>query len=500
MLLRHSVAYLFARGVPGIINFASLAIVTRIVDPGEYGTYALIFSAVTVLNAVLFEWLRLGMLRFLPKNTIQRDLLLSTVLLWYLCITALVAIIVVGLIATGGYGKHSIAITLLGGLLLVSYAWHEINLELARSELAPWRYGLLSLGRQCLFLIVGGSLAYLGLGGEGLVAGLIAGCVLPSLVSTTRHWRECSLRGASASIGWRLVKYGLPLTASVALTYVLSMSDRILIGWMIGTEAAGMYAVGYDLPRQTTGMLMMVVTLAAYPITVRALEQSGEAAARAQLRKNIVLLMMIGMPATAGMAILSDEIASLVIGEEFRETAATIMPWIAVGALLQGTKVYYLDHSFQLAGKTVPQMWVALVAASISIIGNIILLPQYGVIAAAYTTVVAYLFAVILSYVLGRRVFPVPIPARELMLISVATVGMIMFLVGLKAYQGAYPLVLKIVGGGAVYGGTIVVLNLNNIRTRLLSRLVAVQAYERGEKAGSGELRHGTDEGQRSNP
>lgn len=41
----------------------------------------------------------------------------------------------------------------------------------------------------------------------------------------------------------------------------------------------GLYAVGHDLAHQTLTMLFMLVSLAAYPLVVRALEQAGEDAA-----------------------------------------------------------------------------------------------------------------------------------------------------------------------------------------------------------------------------
>ena len=41
-LLRHSFIYLFARGVPGVINFLAIAVYTRLLPPEEYGQYALV--------------------------------------------------------------------------------------------------------------------------------------------------------------------------------------------------------------------------------------------------------------------------------------------------------------------------------------------------------------------------------------------------------------------------------------------------------------------------
>lgn len=55
MLLRHSALYTLARGLPGLINFAALAVYTRLLGPEEYGRYALVIAAVGLANAVLFQ-------------------------------------------------------------------------------------------------------------------------------------------------------------------------------------------------------------------------------------------------------------------------------------------------------------------------------------------------------------------------------------------------------------------------------------------------------------
>ena len=66
MLLKHSVYYMLARGLPGVASFAALALYTRLLEPDEYGRYALVITGVGFFNVVFFQWIRLSLLRFLP--------------------------------------------------------------------------------------------------------------------------------------------------------------------------------------------------------------------------------------------------------------------------------------------------------------------------------------------------------------------------------------------------------------------------------------------------
>src|SRR3954469_70126 len=65
-VLSHAAIYLAARGLPGVVAFFAIPVFTRLLNPDEYGRYALVVASVTMLNALLFQWLRLSLVRYLP--------------------------------------------------------------------------------------------------------------------------------------------------------------------------------------------------------------------------------------------------------------------------------------------------------------------------------------------------------------------------------------------------------------------------------------------------
>src|SRR5687768_1010555 len=65
-VLSHAAIYLVARGVPGVVAFLAIPLFTRLLDPAAYGRYALVIATVATLNALLFQWLRLSLSRYLP--------------------------------------------------------------------------------------------------------------------------------------------------------------------------------------------------------------------------------------------------------------------------------------------------------------------------------------------------------------------------------------------------------------------------------------------------
>lgn len=478
VLLRHSALYALARGVPGLIAFLSIAIYTRLLHPEAYGQYALFVAVVGFFNAVLFYWLRMGLLRFLPAHLERPQALLSALAtgFWWLAfaISGLAAIAFVLLPDSTWRG-----FVVLGVVLLLAQAWFELNLELARSQLAVIRYILISLVKAVLALGTGILLIVLGLGAYGPPLGLVAGMVISALVLTRREWSGVRIGAANLELLRGLLQYGLPLTATFALTFVVSSSDRLLIGWQLGVDAAGLYAASYDLAYQSLAAIMMMINLAAYPLVVRALEQEGVPACQQQLRRNLVLLLSVAVPAVTGLAVLAPNVAHVLLPEAFQEAATRVIPWIALATLFAGVRSYYLDFAFQLGRYTLGQAWVTLAAAIVNVALTLWWIPRIGLMGAAYATVAAYVLAFGLSLALGRRVFPLPPWPRDGLKVILAAAVMVLVLWPTLNLRGELALVAQTALGAVVYGLVLLPLDVGGSRGRL-KHLVTAARYRLG--------------------
>ena len=451
MLKRHSLGYLVARGGPALISFLAIAVLTRLMTADAYGKYQLVVVGVG-LAGISFRWLRLSLLRFLPAYQERTTRLFSAILTFFVLTSA----------AMGGgifIGVFFIETLVWSGLVAISIpllwvkGWYELNLELTRSRLNPRQYGWLRLTKVGFTLVGGALLVVLGFGPFGPLIGLITGMFVAGVVLSWGKWKQAlfGIQLLKSDLSKKLLRYGLPLTASFAVNFILSGSDRLLIAWFIDEAATGIYSAGYDITQQTITTLMSVVNLAAYPLAVNAMETGGEDAAYAQMHENGTLLLAIGLPSTVGLIMLSAEFGTLFLGQEFREMGIQLLPWIAGGALLSGIRAYHYDLAFQLANRTVSQVWVLGGAAVANIGLNLWLIPISGVLGAAYATIASYAIALALSIVFGRKVLRVPMVPEGLYKASIST-----FIMALAVYivdvEGVLlSLTLSIVVGGTAY-------------------------------------------------
>lgn len=454
MLLKHSLTYALARGVPGLVNFLAIAVYTRLLVPEQYGEYSLVLASVALADSLLIQWLRLGLLRFLPQAADRERLLATVRSVWFVIAAVLGAGTVLALLLP--FPALPAGLLVAGLLVFLAQGWFELNLELIRSSLEPGRYGRLALLRSLLSLGLGALFAWR-FGAAGLLSGLAAGTMLSYLLLREgREWRVRTGRfTADRRLIGRLLNYGLPLTITLALSFIVNSSDRFLIGWFLGTDATGLYSAGYDLAQFSITMLLTVVNLAAYPLTVRALEQSGAAAARQRLHDTLQLLLMVGLPAVTGLAMLAGPIASVVVAPEFTAAAAQVIPWIAVAALLAGIKAYFVDVGFQLQGDTRLQAWVMLAAAALNVGLNLILIPRFGLMGAVWSTVAVYVLALLLSVWLVRSSFRMPRLTPQLLKPVVATALMAALLALLPTPDSVPGLLLVIAVAAALYALTL---------------------------------------------
>ncbi|MGQ9738917.1 MAG: oligosaccharide flippase family protein [Armatimonadota bacterium] len=421
ILLRHTGIYLLARGVPGLVNFLAIAVYTRLLSPEEYGRYALVIAGAGFANVVLFQWLALALLRYVPGHDTPLYLMATAkaIYRWLVLATAIGGLLLIPWV------PQSWQLLFAGGLVLLwAQAWFEINLQVLRAKLAPVAFGIASGLKAVLAIVTGVSLLKWYPVALAPIVGHIVGFLLGSAVPWRSLWQGVRVRD-DRRIAVQIMQYGVPLSATLALSYLLNSSDRFLIAYFIGDHAAGVYAAGYDLASQILLVLMVIINTAAFPLILNDLEQRGIEPARQQLSRNIFLLLAVATPFTAGMVLFAPEVARTVLGQRFQETATSLIPWIAIASLFNGLRSYHFDLAFQVGKSTVHQLWVMGVAILVNVALNLIWIPHYGVMGAAWSTLAAYAAALLASVVVGRRFFPLPVNWRGMVRVGLAVLAML---------------------------------------------------------------------------
>jgi len=111
-----------------------------------------------------------------------------------------------------------------------------------------------------------------------------------------------------------------------------------------------------------------------------------------------------------------------------------IVPIILMAKLFLGV-FYNLSVWYKLTDKTLYGGAVAIIGAVITITLNIILIPKFGYMGSAWANFACYFSMMILSFLWGRKIFPVHYQWKKLLLFSVVAVLFYFISVYLKSFS-----------------------------------------------------------------
>jgi O-antigen/teichoic acid export membrane protein len=469
MMGRHLLTYMVPNLAQAVASFGTVAVLTRFMTPAEYGRYAIVYTAMSLMQYLTLTWVEAAAARFYSdaaeKNnkpnhfaTIIQASLWSSVAFGVLCVA----------IITIWPGDTALKLTLgaaFGGVLMRTII--RIALESRRMAQEATRYAIVETSHTLLgFIAAIICVAGFGMGPEGAFLGLAIGSVIvlfiegPALLLATKGGR------ADPTLTRAYLSYGAPLSAGLVLSLALTSSDRFIIGAYLGEADVGAYAAGYQVAARILEIIFVWGASAITPLLISAYERGGAEAVIPIARDGYAVRLGIGAPAAVGLALLAGPICELLIGEGLRDRATEIVPWIALASLMAGMCDYF-SEAFMLTKKALQRALLLLVPAILNIAMNIILLPRVGLMGAVAATVTAYGVGMVLLAIVGRRHIALPIPLPETAKIAFACAAMAGVVYMTPSFGGFFEIIAKATLGGIVYGSAALLLNLADSRTKL---------------------------------
>ena len=473
--------YLPANIVQGVVGFLAIVIFTRMLSAEDFGRYALAFAALTLAHVAVFTWLEAAMARFWASGEPGKDLAahfasLYRAALWLSLAFIPVVALILWLWPADPLMKFALAAGLAGCPVR---CFVKLAQERYRAAGEVSKAAGLDMSVAVGGLVIGVAFALLGAGGAAPLLGLAIAplAALPFVLpGELRHARGGAYERERVR-GYAL--YGYPIAVSLALTVVLSSTDRFLLAVFMDEAAVGAYHASYSIANRTLDVLFLWLGSAGQPALVMALERGGLDRLKAAAHEQLSTFLLIGLPAAAGVALVARPLAEVLIGEELRTAAAGVTPWIALSALLFGLTAYYFGQAFTLGKKTRLLLVAMAIPAGLNVVLNVILVPRFGLIGAAWATAASFAVGLLATMMIGRRVVALPIPWENLIRCGIATGVMAVAVAALPPIGGFGELMLDAAVGGLVYALAALTLNAASVRdvaARLIGQLKARRA------------------------
>lgn len=477
---RTLLAYLPVNLANVVVSFGLIVVLTRLLSPEEFGRYAIAMITLQFVHMGAFTWLEAAMARFQARAEKDDDIASHLRTLYVLAaglgsllVVLFLAIIFVLPLSRDLQTVLAFAIGSAGLQVLFN-----LGMEAHRAAHRVIRYSLTYSSQTLLSFSIGIALViFTPLRESGPFLGLILGLIIGLMVDLPSMVRRQKGGRFEADRTKRYAAYGLPICMSLLLGYTLNSSDVYIIAAVMGEASAGQYNAGYNLANRSLEILFVWVSMAMTPAAVTAFEKTGTKASQDIMRNYGASLLWIAMPAAVGIALVSKD-AGFILGENVREQAVTVMPFIAFAGLINGIVTYYVQRAFMLSGQTKEIVWLMVPPVVLNIILNIILIPKFGLMGAVASTIVGYSMALVLSVAMARRHYPLPLPVRAAAEIAFACGVMAVAVSALPLGQfepGLLTLIIKGSVGAFAYVTTCYVINAADCRAIIRDMVARVR-------------------------
>jgi len=372
------------------LSFITTPIFTRLLTTEQFGTYSVYGSWMQIL--LILSTLRLDYAVFnkgMSKYPEDRDRYAASMLGFSMIITTVMFVVYLV------FQKQINSITELGTVLMLAM-FAELYVQAAVSfwsirERYEFRYR--GIVFYTLFMSVSSSVL-------GIVAVLLFedGGSARILSNALLHVMCGSVivvllfKRGRRFIDWKYVKFALafniPLMLHYFSTYLIEQSDRIMIQKLDSLSAAALYSVAY-----TVGGLVNIVIAAISNTLIPSLYRWLERKDFRLINRNILILMLGASTLVILVALAGPEVVYVFGGEEYLP-AVNVIPPVAASVffsflytIVANIEFYYEKNKFA--------MKISVACAVVNVVLNYLLIPIYGYVAAAYTTLFSYMvFAV----------------------------------------------------------------------------------------------------------
>jgi O-antigen/teichoic acid export membrane protein len=389
------------------INFLLLPVYVQYLTKADYGVLALLASVEAPVK-LFFRWGVDGaFMRYWYdcEDERARQRLASTIFFFLLALNGALLIVSVAaspfiaerLLQAPGYTR-ALQLVLLNTFAI---GFTFIPFHVLRMQKRATEFSALTLARSIstivlrIVLVIGFAMGVMGV----VVADII---VTAGLMLVMARWFAPLLRPTfSSAILRKSLAFGLPRVPHGFALQVMSVGDRFVMTRYLAIQEVGVYSMGVSFG------LIEKIALGAFEYAwapfyyATAREPDAPRVFAAVTTYGVAALALM----TAGLSAIAADLLNIVTRGQYVE-AAGVVTWTAVGVFFYG--VYLLTSiGLNITSHTQYYPVSTAVGATVNILLNVLWIPRFGIVGAAWANGAAYGVQAAVAYRLSQRFYPV---------------------------------------------------------------------------------------------
>lgn len=443
-LAGQTVIYGLGTILPRFLNYLLTPFLTYGFTAAEFGINSELYAYMSFLNVIFTYGMETAFFNFNTKlenkkevfNTALLSLVLSSIV-FSLLLIAFSSVIAGSLTTPNAYYPQQFIIWSI--LIIATDAIMAIPFAQLRAENKALKFSLLRLFNVIvsfgltIFLLKACRNAYLNnepgffaslynpeIGiGYAFLANLVANIL--TLLFLSKQFLSLKL-AVNQELLRKMLRYAWPLLILGLAGMVNETLDRIILKKLMvdkvaAQDAQGIYGACYKIAILMT-IFIQAFRFAAEPFFFSKAGEKDSQKSYALIMKYFVIFCLFLFLGT----VMNLDWIQYFIGENFR-SGLKVVPVLLLANLCLGV-VYNLSIWYKLSSQTKYGAVIAIFGAVITILINVLFVPDYSYVACAWATLAAYAGMMVLSYILGQRYYPVKYNLRAISVYTIISLGL----------------------------------------------------------------------------
>lgn len=414
---RHLGVYSIGSAISLACSFALLPVYATQFSPSQFGVVAtgqvISLAAISVARLGLSS----GMFRFLAVYHAEGDARGADRAVTTSLVTAVLSSLVLTLVLLGGWaviGSGAPADVQLSGILIAANVVVSVPTEIAgfafRAKQMSGAYVVLSSASVILTTILTVVFVLVFHGGVVAVfASAVIANILTSVAGLITLRPHLKLGAYSRQELRRALRFGLPGVPALLADWVMQFSDRLFLTRFAGLAQVGIYSLGYRIGLIEQQILGTATQAAWDPFVLSEYRMPDGSRT---IGRVATYFAVIGMALVVFIS-ASAPVLLIAIRARHEYLAATSVVFLIAFANLFAAMQHLLSAPISIRLRPEVATMLRGVGALVNIVLNFALIPEFGMLGAAWSTVATFVFTALITGLVGQRMWPIAYEYRK---------------------------------------------------------------------------------------
>lgn len=256
------------------------------------------------------------------------------------------------------------------------------------------------------------------------------------------------LQQAKLGLDWptvgRALRFGLPDLPVRSASWALKVADRLILQHFTSLSVVAIYSVGYGVAKLPFDLVANGIHWAIVPFFYATATTESERHSQALFARiatyNVVILAFLG----AATVLFGRELIAVLASAKYAD-AERVLPIVVAASFLQAS-AHIPNKGLFLKEKTAYLPLLVVIPAAVNIGLNFLLIPSYGMMGAAWATLIAYALMIVMTLSVSQAVYRIPYESGRI----ARVIAIAVLVAGVGAALDGLPLLSRVAAKAAV--------------------------------------------------